>query len=179
MRNEGLRRNSNVRAVEPNSTWGENSVVTMGRGFEGRGETGGTVPETESERKRVTLLFSELSVYTATSQKLDPEEVKEIMSRIFGEIAQVVARYEGLIEKFVGDVILALFRVPQAHEDDPVRAILAVREIQELVEAMSPQLEKRIVEPSLTHTGINTGLVVTGQVDLEKGGDSIYMEGNR
>jgi hypothetical protein len=91
--------------------------------------------------------------YTAMSEKLDPEEVKEIMSRIFGEIAQVVTKYEGFIEKFVGDAVMALFGVPKAHEDDPVRAILAAREIHDLVEAMSPGLEKKIGRPISMYTG--------------------------
>ena len=52
------------------------------------------------ERKHVTVLFSDLSGYTAMSERLDPEEVKEIMSRIFGEVAQIVTKYEGFIEKF-------------------------------------------------------------------------------
>jgi class 3 adenylate cyclase len=114
------------------------------------------------------------------SEKLDPEEVKEIMSRIFGEIAQVVTKYEGFIEKFVGDAVMALFGVPKAHEDDPVRAILAAREIHKLIEALSPGLEKKIHQPISLHTGINTGLVVTGEVNLEKGthgvaGDTINI----
>lgn len=127
------------------------------------------LPKTEGERKHVTVLFSDLSGYTAMSERLDPEEVKEIMSRIFGEIAQVVTKYEGFIEKFVGDAILALFGVPKAHEDDPVRAIRVAREIHELVDAISPELEKRIGQSISMHTGINTGLVVTGEVDMEKG----------
>jgi class 3 adenylate cyclase/tetratricopeptide (TPR) repeat protein len=127
------------------------------------------VPEPEGERKYVTVLFSDLSGYTAMSEKLDPEEVKEIMNRIFGEIAQVVARYEGFIEKFIGDAVVAFFGVPKAHEDDAIRAIKGAREIHELVGAMSPEVEKRTGKPISMHTGINTGLVVTGQVNTEKG----------
>jgi len=82
-------------------------------------------PETPGERKHVTVLFSDLSGYTAMSERLDPEEVKEITGRIFGEIAQVVTKYDGFIEKFIGDAIMALFGVPEAHEDDPIRAIRA------------------------------------------------------
>ena len=138
------------------------------------------VPGAEGERKYVTVLFSDLSGYTSMSEKLDPEEVKEIMSRIFGEIAQVVTKYEGFIEKFVGDAVMALFGVPKAHEDDPVRAILAAHEIHDLVEAMSPGLEKKIGRSISMHTGINTGLVVTGEVNMEKGthgvaGDAINL----
>jgi class 3 adenylate cyclase len=91
----------------------------------------------EGERKQVTVLFSDLSGYTALTEKLDPEELKEIMSRIFGEIAQVVTKYEGFIEKFVGDAVMALFGVPKAHEDDPIRALRAAREIHDLVLAIS------------------------------------------
>jgi class 3 adenylate cyclase/tetratricopeptide (TPR) repeat protein len=107
------------------------------------------------------------------SEKLDPEEVKEITSRIFGEIAQVVTKYEGFIEKFIGDAVMALFGVPKAHEDDPIRAIRVAREIHELIETISPEVEKKIGQPILMHTGINTGLVVTGEVDMEKGTHSV------
>lgn len=82
----------------------------------GRGE-----PSIEGERKSVILLFADLSGYTTMPERLDPEEVKEIVSRIFGKIVQMVTKYEGFIEQFIGDAVLALFGVPKAHEDDPVR----------------------------------------------------------
>jgi predicted ATPase/class 3 adenylate cyclase len=138
------------------------------------------VPESEGERKYVTAMFSDVSGYTAMSEKLDPEEVKEIMSRIFGEIAQVVTKYEGFIEKFVGDAVVAFFGIPKAHEDDPIRAIRVAREIHELVAVMSPEVEKKTGKTISMHTGINTGLVVTGEVSMEKGthglaGDAINV----
>ncbi|MGD8985332.1 MAG: adenylate/guanylate cyclase domain-containing protein [Desulfobacteraceae bacterium] len=132
-------------------------------------ETEKTAPEPEGERKHVTVLFSDLSGYTAMSEKLDPEEVKEITSRIFSDISKVIDKYEGFVEKFVGDAVMALFGVPKAHEDDPIRAIKVAREIHELVDALSPEVEKRVGQPISMHTGINTGLVVTGEVDMEKG----------
>ena len=128
-----------------------------------------TTSEPEGERKYVTAMFSDLSGYTAISEKLDPEELKQIMSRIFGEIAQVVTKYEGFIEKFVGDAVIAFFGVPRAHEDDPIRAVRVAREIHELIDAISPEVEKRTGKPISMHTGINTGLVVTGEVSTEKG----------
>ncbi|UCG13456.1 MAG: AAA family ATPase [Deltaproteobacteria bacterium] len=121
------------------------------------------------ERKQVTALFSDLSGYTAMAERLDPEEVQEIVTLIFGEIAQSVIKYEGFVENFIGDAIMALFGIPKAHEDDPVRAIQAAKEIHELVEAMSPRLERKIGHHLAMHSGINTGLVVIGQVDLGKG----------
>jgi class 3 adenylate cyclase/tetratricopeptide (TPR) repeat protein len=134
----------------------------------------------EGERKHVTVLFSDLTGYTAMSEKLDPEEVKEITSRIFGEISKIVGKYDGFIEKYAGDAVLAIFGVPKAHEDDPIRAVKAAREIHELVDAASPQVENRIGQPLSMHTGINTGLVVTGEVDMERGthgvaGDTINL----
>ncbi|MFH1241986.1 MAG: adenylate/guanylate cyclase domain-containing protein [Pseudomonadota bacterium] len=138
------------------------------------------ISSTEGERKHVTVLFSDLSGYTAITERLDLEDVKEIMNRIFGEIAQVVTKYEGFIERFIGDSVMAFFGVPKTHEDDAVRAIKAAREIHGSVEALSPHYMERVGQPLSMHTGINTGLVVTGEVNLEKGthgimGDSINL----
>jgi class 3 adenylate cyclase/tetratricopeptide (TPR) repeat protein len=143
----------------------------------------GTLPThipAEGERKHVTVLFSDLTGYTAMSEKLDPEEVKEITSRIFGDVSKIVANYDGFIEKYAGDAVMVIFGVPQAHEDDPIRAIKAAREIHQLVDAISPDVEKKIGQPISMHTGINTGLVVTGEVNLERGthgvaGDTINL----
>jgi len=137
----------------------------------------------EGERKYVTALFSDLTGYTAMSEKLDPEELKEITSRIFGEISKIVRKYDGFIEKFAGDAVMALFGVPKAHEDDSIRAVKVAREIHELVDAVSPEIENRIGQPISMHTGINTGLVVTGGVNIEKGthgvaGDTINLREN-
>jgi len=91
------------------------------------------------------------------------------VSRIFGQIKSVIAKYEGFIEKFAGDAVMAIFGVPQSHEDDPVRAIKAAREIHDLVAKMSPEFAKKIRWPLSTHSGINTGLAVTGEVNRELG----------
>ena len=124
---------------------------------------------TVGERKHVTVLFSDLSGYTAMSEKMDPEEVKEIVNSIFGQIKSVIAKYEGFIEKFAGDAVMAIFGVPRSHEDDPVRAIKAAREIHDLVATISPGLEERIRQPLSMHSGINTGLAVTGEINPELG----------
>ena len=140
----------------------------------------GILPGMDGERRHVTVLFTDLTGYTAMCERLDPEDVKEIMSRIFGEISQVVTNYGGFVEKFIGDAAMALFGVSAAHEDDPVRSILAAQEIHERIEGLSPQLEKRGCGELSMHTGIATGLVVTGGVDAERGaygvtGDTINL----
>ena len=121
------------------------------------------------ERRYATAFFTDLSGYTAISERLDPEEVKELMSRIFGQITKITAKYEGFVEKFVGDAALVLFGIPKAHEDDPVRAMWAAREIHEFVKTISPEMEKKIGHHLYMHTGITTGLVVTGEVNSETG----------
>jgi class 3 adenylate cyclase len=93
------------------------------------------VPEAEGERKHVTVLFSDLSGYTAMSEKPDPEEVKAITSRIFGEVSIIVTKYDGFIGKYAGDAVMALFGVPKAHEDDSIRAIKVAREIHSVFSA--------------------------------------------
>ena len=68
---------------------------------------------------------------------------------------------------------MVIFGVPQAHEDDPIRAIKAAREIHQLVDAISPEVEKKIGQSISMHSGINTGLVVTGEVDMERDRKSV------
>ena len=140
----------------------------------------GSLSEPESERRHVTVLFPDLTGYTSMCERLYPEGVTEVMSRIIGEIAQVVTKHEGFIEEFIVDAAMALFGVPKAHEDDPVRAIKAAMEIHGLVEALSPQMEARGCKPLSMHSGINTGLVATGGADAGKGtydvtGDTINL----
>ena len=121
------------------------------------------------ERKQVTVLFSDLSGYTELTEHHDPEEVKEVMLRIFGRITQVVTRYEGFIERFIGDSVMAVFGVPRAHEDDAVRAIRAAQEMHAVMAAMAPELTARVGRPLSLHSGIDSGLVVTGAVSVAKG----------
>jgi class 3 adenylate cyclase/tetratricopeptide (TPR) repeat protein len=140
----------------------------------------GAEPSTEGERKQVTVLFSDLSGYTSMTERLDPEEVKEIITRILGGISQLADRYEGRIEKFIGDAVVVLFGVPKAHEDDAIRAIRAAVEIHRFVEGMSPEFEDRIGQSLTMHTAINTGIVVTGQVTRQNStqgvtGDTINL----
>ncbi|MDZ7698079.1 MAG: adenylate/guanylate cyclase domain-containing protein [Deltaproteobacteria bacterium] len=128
----------------------------------------------------MTIMFSDLSGYTPMNERLDPEEVKEIMGLIFGEIREIMERYDGFIEKYIGDAVMAVFGIPKAHEDDPLRAIRAALEIHSSVGNISPRIEEKIGQRLFMHTGINTGLVVTGEVDIKKGnqeltGDAINL----
>ena len=123
----------------------------------------------EGERRQATVVFSDLSGYTAMNEHLDPEEVEKVMGRIKEEAVGIVESYGGIVNQFVGDEILALFGIPTAHEDDPLRAVKASLELHEMVRQMSPEVESRIGKPLTMHTGINTGLVVTNLRDDRDG----------
>ena len=123
----------------------------------------------DGERRRATIVFSDLSGYTSMNERLDPEEVEGIMSRIKKEAERIVENHGGTVNQFVGDEILALFGIPVAHEDDPIRAVRASLEIHRLVREMSPEIERRIETPLRMHTGINTGLIVTHLRDVREG----------
>jgi class 3 adenylate cyclase/tetratricopeptide (TPR) repeat protein len=126
-------------------------------------------PVPEGERRQASVVFSDLSGYTSMNERLDPEEVEAIMSRIKQEAVRIVERHEGIVNQFVGDEVLALFGIPTAHEDEPVRAVRAALEIHEFVRRISPEVEERIGTRLGMHTGISTGLVVTHISDTRDG----------
>ena len=127
----------------------------------------------EPERKVVTALFSDLTGYTAMTERLDPEQVKEITGEVFAGVKQIVAKYEGFIDRLLGDGVLVLFGIPRAHEDDTARALRAALEIHEFVQGLNPRYEDRLGAPLSMHSGINTGLAVTAEVDPEKGSQGV------
>lgn len=139
-----------------------------------------SISPSKGERKHVTVLFSDLCGYTTISEKLDPEEIKEITAGIYSEVARVIDKYDGFVEKYAGDAVMVLFGADRSHEDDPVRAVKAAAEIHKLVETLSPRYLEKIGQSLQMHSGINTGLVVTGELNLEKGvhgvaGDTINV----
>lgn len=141
---------------------------------ENLGPTGGikkSALKIENERKNVTVLFSDLTGYSGLTEKLDPEIVKKITNKIFSEISRIVGRYEGFVERVFGDEVLVYFGVPKSYENHATRAILAAREIHALVEALSIEFGEIAGRPLKMHTGIDTGLVVTGETDVRKGMD--------
>ena len=124
-------------------------------------KTGG---KSEGERRIVTMLFCDVSGSTAAAEKLDPEEWAQIMNGAFENLIAPVYRYEGTLARLMGDAILAFFGAPIGHEDDPQRAVMAGLEI---VRDIAPYREKVKAEWDLdieVRVGINTGLVVVGEV---------------
>src|SRR5262249_44848035 len=98
-------------------------------------------PEPEADRRQVTVPFPHLSRFTALSERLDPEEVREFQNALFATLAQAIQAMDGFVEKFVGDAVMAVFGAPFAHEDDPQRALAAALDMLTRGAALSRQWE--------------------------------------
>ncbi len=114
-----------------------------------------------AERRQITVVFSDLSGFTAMSEHLDPEDVQTVMGEIFARATEIVERYSGRVDKLLGDAVMSVFGDPVAHEDDAERAIRATLEIHAAVDELSPRFEDRIGTSLKMHSGVNTGVVVT------------------
>src|SRR5262245_44607353 len=120
----------------------------------------------EGERKQVTVLFVDVSGFTSLSERLDPEEVHRLMRRAFDLMLAEVHRYEGTVNQFLGDGIMALFGAPIAHEDHAQRAVHAALGIARALGEYQRELSPRGIT-FRARQGLNTGLVVVGSI----GGD--------
>src|SRR5438132_10261531 len=118
----------------------------------------------EGERKGVTVMFSDVSGFTAMSERLDPEEVHAIMDRAFEVILNAVHRYEGTINQFLGDGVMALFGAPIAHEDHANRALSAALAIQRQLTPLADEVRRIHGVEFQMRMGINTGFVVVGAI---------------
>ena len=117
-----------------------------------------------AERRIVTMLFADLTGFTELSERLDAEEVKGIVDRAFEGLAELVTLYGGRVDKIVGDEIMAVFGAPQAHEDDPERAVRCALEMQRQLATYSHQLKRDRGVTLGMRIGVNTGEVVAGLV---------------
>lgn len=118
----------------------------------------------KGERRTVTMLFCDVTGSTAAAETLDPEDWAEIINGAFDLMINPVFRYEGTIARLMGDAILAFFGAPIAHEDDPQRAILAGLDIIETTRPYRDEMRQRWGIDFDVRVGINTGLVVVGEV---------------
>jgi hypothetical protein len=106
----------------------------------------------EGERRQVTVLFADMTGFTPLAEKLDPEEVHQIMDRCFELITAEVHRFEGTINQYTGDGVMALFGAPVAHEDSPRRAVHAALGIQRALRAYAEELQaQRGLAPADAH----------------------------
>ncbi len=118
--------------------------------------------EADGERKQVTVLFADVKGSMDLAEQIDPEEWRQIMQRFFSLLSDGVRRFEGTVDKFTGDGIMALFGAPIAHEDHASRACFAALHIGELVGAYATELRRGPGLNFSVRIGINSGEVVAG-----------------
>jgi predicted ATPase/class 3 adenylate cyclase len=114
------------------------------------------------QRKVVTILFADLSGSTVLGERLDPEELRGVLTSYFNELSRQIQRYEGTIDKYVGDAVMAVFGAPISHEDDAERAINAALAMQQSIGHLNEDLDRRHHVRLSLRIGINTGQVVAG-----------------
>jgi predicted ATPase/class 3 adenylate cyclase len=111
-------------------------------------------------RKTVTVLFCDVTGSTALGEELDPESLREVIQRYFAEMQTVIERHGGTVEKFIGDAVMAVFGVPQVHEDDALRAVRAAIEMQAVLTTLEDEFEQGWGTHIQARIGVNTGEVV-------------------
>ena len=121
----------------------------------------------EGERKQVTVLFVDVSGFTSLSEQLDPEMVHGVMTRAFELMLAEVHRYEGTVNQFLGDGVMALFGAPIAHEDHARRAVSAALGIRQALETYGQDLERERGIAFKVRQGLNAGLVVVGSIGTD------------
>ncbi len=125
----------------------------------------------EGERKLVTVLFADVAGFTAMSEKLDPEDMHAIMDGCFTILMNEIHQFEGTINQFTGDGVMALFGAPLAHEDHAQHACYAALAIQKELKGYSGEIQQRYGVAFHMRIGLNSGPVVVGAI-----GDNLRMD---
>ncbi|MDA1278499.1 MAG: adenylate/guanylate cyclase domain-containing protein [Chloroflexi bacterium] len=116
------------------------------------------------ERRVLSLLFCDVVSSTSLAEQFDPEEWVDIMNEAFEHMTAPILRYEGTVGKFTGDGLMAFFGAPVSHEDDPERAVRAGLEILDGINELRESVRQDYGQDFNVRIGINTGLVVVGDV---------------
>ena len=107
-------------------------------------------------------MFADVTGSTALGERLDPEAMRRVMGRYFDEMSAVIERHGGTVEKFIGDAVMAVFGIPQLHEDDALRAVRAADGMRAALETLNHDLERDHGVGLTARIGVNTGEVVAG-----------------
>ncbi|GAB4316665.1 MAG: hypothetical protein Kow0059_09280 [Candidatus Sumerlaeia bacterium] len=131
----------------------------------------------EGERRPIAILFSDMTGFTSLTEELGAEAMSDLLDEIYQGVRGVIAKYDGLVDKFIGDAVMALFGAPRAHGDDPERAIRAALDIRQLV----LDVGRRHGYNLDTHAGVAFGQVVfkkiqgEGRLDIQTIGDAVNL----
>src|ERR671922_701609 len=117
-------------------------------------------PPAREQRKTVTVLFCDVTGSTELGESTDPEALRTLLARYFERMKGIVERHGGTVEKFIGDAVMAVFGVPQVHEDDARRAVRAAIDMQSALDALNDEFERGWGTRIQARIGVNTGEVV-------------------
>lgn len=131
------------------------------------------------ELRLATILFSDIKGFTSLSEKMDPDEIKEVMNDCFVVLKKQIENQDGTVAKYIGDSVMALFGVPTSHEDDAARSIRAALAMQNELKIFAERMKSKIGILLQMRIGINTGKVLAGQVggkeDIDVMGDTVNI----
>ncbi|MGH2629929.1 MAG: adenylate/guanylate cyclase domain-containing protein [Actinomycetota bacterium] len=122
----------------------------------------GSPGRSREARKTVTVVFCDVSGSTALGERTDPESLRRVMTRYFEAMRSVLESHGGTVEKFIGDAVMAVFGIPQAHEDDALRGVRAAAEMHTALAALNEDLRRDHGVAIEIRIGVNTGEVIAG-----------------
>jgi class 3 adenylate cyclase len=123
-----------------------------------------TAEQLPEERRKATIIFADLSGYTAVSERLDPERIKSMVDRALRRLGDEIERYGGTIDKYIGDNVMGVFGAPVSHEDDPERAVRAGLAMQAAMDEVNARIAADVGAEFKLRVGINSGEVLAGRV---------------
>src|SRR5215204_2867645 len=126
----------------------------------------------------VTVLFCDVTGSTALGESTDPEALRALLARYFERMKALVESHGGTVEKFIGDAVMAVFGIPQVHEDDALRAIRAAVELHDKLIGLNVELERDFGIRIALRTGVNSGEVIAGDASRREAfitGDAVNV----
>ncbi|HZD55555.1 MAG TPA: tetratricopeptide repeat protein [Anaerolineales bacterium] len=120
--------------------------------------------EAQGQRRNVTVLFADLSDYTGLAERMDSEDLYLLVKQFVESLVEVVYKYEGMVDKIIGDGLMALFGAPMAHENNAERAVRTALEMQSHIAILSEKQIGRLNEQLKLHIGLHSGMVIVGGV---------------
>jgi class 3 adenylate cyclase/tetratricopeptide (TPR) repeat protein len=122
----------------------------------------------QGARQVVTIVFSDLVGSTALGESQDSESLREVLTRYFERMREAVENHGGVIEKYIGDAVMAVFGLSHVHEDDALRAVRAASEMQKALRSLNEELSQAYGVRLANRTGVNTGEVVAGDPEVRQ-----------
>ena len=129
---------------------------------------GGPADDVATSRRTVTVLFADIVASSELARRLDPETLREVLSEYFAAMRTAIERHGGVVEKFIGDAVMAVFGYGTIHEDDAMRAVRAAQAMGDALTELNRSLRPRMKVEIRMRIGINTGEVVAGAAEPDQ-----------